>query len=150
MAGAALIAGCHRVMFSIMGKLAPTLLLITSILACPVNCLGSPAHEDAPQASPTGCSSCSCEQSDGTSAPADFPNHPDDDCTSGSCFCRGAVVEAGRTAKDIDHAGVSFDATALSAESTPAVSVLFECSLTLPTSRLAGRYLRIFYQSFLL
>ena len=71
-----------------------TLLLIYSLLACPLRCMGSTCGDYAAEAMETGAGCCCCGHCQQSPAePTDRDEEPSrsNDCSCGNCLCHGAV-----------------------------------------------------------
>jgi hypothetical protein len=135
-----------------MAQFAHIVLLIASLLACPVNCMGA-LECDAPQDTISAGCACCHDPASALGAPLS-PDEPlpDDECECGNCLCHGAVLS--------DHNGLLSDGLVVAAiiQPAPAQAAALEFSSSLPWSAdgddspsgVSGRFLRILHESFLI
>lgn len=140
--------------------------LITSLLACPLKCMGAMQESSLPAADCCCChDACrdraeadlgASESRQNSSAPVSSTpanDLPADDCTCPSCLCNGALIGADEAAVDLEPLCESFCAAA-SAVASASASVA--CAESATVSAVAvplyvtGRSVRIAHQSFLL
>ena len=130
------------------------LLLSFAILACPFNCMGAFAGDDAQTLALPECSCCSHVSFEPNTAPNRLPESPDDDCPCPTCFCNGAVLPS-----DILSCNIADDELqpcySLVVASLPGESQSTSLSAALadqhfPTFLPSGRFVRILHESFLL
>lgn len=130
------------------------LLLIFSLLACPLNCMGALEFVDgAPQSQPAKCGCCHHNSASDSSPQS--PHAPTEECPCPTCLCNGAVTAGDDALVQLDHeAGcsttifiVASDCDQLQQSCVPSLRELSQWQRTaLP----AGRIARIVNQSFLL
>ena len=126
------------------------LLLIFSLLACPLNCMGALEFVDgAPQSQPAKCGCCHHDSS------PQSPHAPTEECPCPTCLCNGAVTAGDDALVQLDHeAGCStsnyFGANDCDQLSQSCVPSLLEMPQGQRVASPAGRAARIVNQSFLL
>jgi hypothetical protein len=134
-------------------QVAHIVLLALSLLACPVNCLGSVDDGEAiaPSAS-AGCTCCHTSAAEPSVPPQSDQPVPDDDCACGNCLRHGAVLSDSVLWYDNLLDGMHFqqilapsDAGAIS----PGLQVSV-CPIDTLLPSATGRSVRILHQSFLI
>ena len=112
-------------------------LLIVTLLACPLFCLGDAARACAAPEKPTCCRAPGCESSPAEETPA-TPREQDADC-----LCHGAIVAAAKV--DGPHVAGGYLPPAVAAPATTVCDARdAKCSLRRDSSELpceSGRYL---------
>ncbi len=140
------------------------LLLIASVLACPLRCLSCKANVAASVVSAVPAPVCSCcshcqELTDSDLPVSNAPTPSEDDCHCPACICEGAVVEA-----EIELTDQRLDSKPLFSSIAPILSarilaghnaarrieLLMRCSFASPRQLLYGRDARISHQSWLI
>jgi hypothetical protein len=138
------------------------LLLVASVLTCPLRCLSCSANvADGEVSASPACSCCShCEDSPNSDLPpSDAPSPREDDCHCQACICEGAVVEA-----EVEQLSQRLDSKPMFGSAAPIMATraiaghdaarhlefLMRCSLASPWQILCGRDARIAHQSWLI
>lgn len=138
-----------------------TPLLIVSLLACPLRCVGmfhgGEDTEAAAASSGSCCAHCSskaspsnADSSDADSPPGEIPHVPADDCGCASCLCHGAVLDSGGAALDLESADCPLESAAIFEAKAAGAPIRARWLAEFPHSRSVGRTARIVHQSFLL
>jgi len=129
-----------------MVQVTQVLLLVGSLLACPMNCMGAFKSGDAEALVPSRCSCC---HSSAQSTPDSQTPDEGDGCECSNCLCHGAVLSV-VDALPFDYSvGVFWIApvTTVDAEYSRA----FRGGVVSPlAASSAGRSVRILHQSFLI
>lgn len=140
--------------------------LITSLLACPLKCMGAMQESSLPAATCCCCHDACLDRAEAdlvaseprqnssapdSSTPAD--ELPADDCACPSCLCNGAVIGADEAAVDLEPLCESFCAAPSAIAGTSALTTCAEStagSAAAVPLYVTGRSVRIAHQSFLL